>query len=140
MKRVFQHPPEPPTGKRYWRSLGEFNDTPEFRQWLEREFPPGAAELTGDEWSLDCEGFTLYVDAASMPYLDGANIDYETNATGGQLTVRAPKIKGLPLAENAELAGYTKIPRDADCKKARRRCAYCRITCGPGACWVDSED
>src|SRR6184192_295479 len=51
MKRVFQHPPEPPTGKHYWRGLGEFNDTPEFRQWLEREFPPGAAELSGDEWS-----------------------------------------------------------------------------------------
>src|SRR5881398_1470334 len=51
MKRVFQHPPEPLTGKHYWRSLGELSDTPEFRQWLEREFPPGAAELNGDEWS-----------------------------------------------------------------------------------------
>ena len=51
MKRVFQHPPEPLTGKHYWRGLGELNDTPEFRQWLEREFPPGAAELNGDEWS-----------------------------------------------------------------------------------------
>jgi len=51
MKRVFQHPPEPSTGKRYWRSLGEFSNTPEFREWLEREFPAGAAELNGDEWS-----------------------------------------------------------------------------------------
>src|SRR5437899_3269476 len=51
MKRVFQHPPEPASGKHYWRGLGELNDTPEFRQWLEREFPPGAAELNGDEWS-----------------------------------------------------------------------------------------
>ncbi|PYL10179.1 MAG: hydrogenase [Verrucomicrobia bacterium] len=51
MKRVFHHPPEPPTGKAYWRSLGELSDTPEFRQWLEREFPPGIAELNGDEWS-----------------------------------------------------------------------------------------
>jgi MoCo/4Fe-4S cofactor protein with predicted Tat translocation signal len=51
MKRVFQHPPEPTTGKRYWRSLGELNDTPEFRQWLEREFPEGAEELNGDKWS-----------------------------------------------------------------------------------------
>jgi MoCo/4Fe-4S cofactor protein with predicted Tat translocation signal len=51
MKRVFQHPPEPSTGKHYWRGLGELNDTPEFRQWLEREFPPGTAELNGDEWS-----------------------------------------------------------------------------------------
>ena len=51
MKRIFQHPPEPLHGKHYWRGLGELNDTPEFRQWLEREFPQGAAELNGDEWS-----------------------------------------------------------------------------------------
>src|SRR5256885_13157942 len=51
MKRVFQHPPEPLTGKHYWRSLGELSETPEFREWLEREFPAGAAELNGDEWS-----------------------------------------------------------------------------------------
>src|SRR5262249_33698926 len=51
MKRVFHHPPEPTTGKRYWRSLGELSDTPEFQQWLEREFPPGAPELNGSEWS-----------------------------------------------------------------------------------------
>ena len=51
MKRVFEHPPEPLTGKRYWRSVGELSDTPEFREWLEREFPAGAAQLEGDEWS-----------------------------------------------------------------------------------------
>src|SRR6516164_5250155 len=51
MKRVFHHPPEPSNGTKYWRSLGELNDTPEFRQWLEREFPAGVAELNGDEWS-----------------------------------------------------------------------------------------
>lgn len=51
MKRVFQHPPEPATGKHYWRGLGELNDTAEFRQWLEREFQPGVAELNGNEWS-----------------------------------------------------------------------------------------
>ncbi len=50
MKRVFQHPPETPNvnGRKYWRSLGELNDTPEFRGWLEREFPAGAAEMEGD--------------------------------------------------------------------------------------------
>jgi MoCo/4Fe-4S cofactor protein with predicted Tat translocation signal len=51
MKRILQHPPAPLTGKRYWRSLGELSDTPEFREWLEREFPAGAAELNGEEWS-----------------------------------------------------------------------------------------
>src|SRR6266705_57804 len=51
MKRVLQHPPKPLTGKRYWRSLGELSDTPEFREWLEREFPAGAAEVNSEEWS-----------------------------------------------------------------------------------------
>jgi Fe/S biogenesis protein NfuA len=59
-----------------------------------------SADLQGDEWSLDCQGFALYVDADSAPWLDGAQIDYATNATGGQLTIRAPKIKGaVPGAE-----------------------------------------
>src|ERR1700730_692890 len=47
MKTVFRHPPEDFTGKRYWRSLEELADTPQFRSWLEREFPAGAAELDG---------------------------------------------------------------------------------------------
>ncbi len=32
--------------RRYWRSLDELGDTPEFKQWLEREFPEGASEFT----------------------------------------------------------------------------------------------
>ena len=51
MKRVFQHPPESATGKKYWRSLGEYSNTPEFREWFEREFPDGASELDENEWS-----------------------------------------------------------------------------------------
>ena len=35
------------TGRRYWRSLDELADTPEFKQWIEREFPQGASELDG---------------------------------------------------------------------------------------------
>ena len=34
------------TGRRYWRSLDELGDTPEFKQWLEREFPEGSSEFT----------------------------------------------------------------------------------------------
>jgi len=33
------------TGPRYWRSLDELADTPEFRKWVESEFPAGATEL-----------------------------------------------------------------------------------------------
>jgi MoCo/4Fe-4S cofactor protein with predicted Tat translocation signal len=36
------------TGRRYWRSLDELADTPEFKAWLHREFPQGADELMAD--------------------------------------------------------------------------------------------
>lgn len=63
-----------------------------------------SSDLTGDEWSLQCSGFTLYVEAQSMPYLEGAQIDYQSDATGGRLTVRAPKLKGAPPGDDADLA------------------------------------
>jgi MoCo/4Fe-4S cofactor protein with predicted Tat translocation signal len=31
-------------GRLYWRSLGELADTPEFREYLQREFPEQASE------------------------------------------------------------------------------------------------
>jgi Fe/S biogenesis protein NfuA len=61
------------------------------------------SDLQGDEWAVDCEGFTLWLDAASVDYLDGAEIDYETRTTGGQLQIRAPKIKGQAPADSASL-------------------------------------
>jgi molybdopterin-containing oxidoreductase family iron-sulfur binding subunit len=32
-------------GRRYWRSLDELAETPEFKEWLHREFPQGASEF-----------------------------------------------------------------------------------------------
>lgn len=61
------------------------------------------ADLAGDEWAIDCDGFTLWLDAASVPYLDGAEIDYATQATGGQLQIRAPKVKGSAPDAGASL-------------------------------------
>ena len=61
------------------------------------------ADLDGSEWAVDCEGFTLFIDSGSASYLDGAEIDYRTNATGGELNIRAPKIKGTAPAEGASI-------------------------------------
>lgn len=60
-------------------------------------------DLQGDEWAVDCEGFTLWLDAGSVRYLDGAEIDYTQQATGGQLQIRAPKIKGAAPDASASL-------------------------------------
>jgi len=40
--------PEPESGMKYWRSLDQLADTPEFRQFVEREFPAGASEMEAD--------------------------------------------------------------------------------------------
>ncbi|MES2661536.1 MAG: TAT-variant-translocated molybdopterin oxidoreductase [Verrucomicrobiota bacterium] len=49
-KRVLHHP-EVPAGETTvaWRSAGQLEDTADFRQWLDREFPQGAAELANPE-------------------------------------------------------------------------------------------
>ena len=60
-------------------------------------------DLLGDEWAIDCDGFTLWLEAASISYLDSAEIDYENKGTGGQLQIRAPKIKGEVPAQSASL-------------------------------------
>lgn len=71
-------------------------------------------DLQGNEWSLACDGFTLYVDAPSMPYLDDALIDYSSTATGGQLIVRAPKLKGTPPAPDADLTERVRYVLDTE--------------------------
>lgn len=61
------------------------------------------ADLHGDEWAVDCEGFTVYVDAGSVAWLDGAEIDYVTQGAGAQLTIKAPRIKGEAPGEAVSL-------------------------------------
>ena len=44
MKTIPPPCPEPEFGPKYWRSLDQLQDTPQFREWLEREFPAGATD------------------------------------------------------------------------------------------------
>jgi molybdopterin-containing oxidoreductase family iron-sulfur binding subunit len=46
MKTIPPVCPEPETGRQYWRSIDHLADKPEFRTWMEREFPAGASEWT----------------------------------------------------------------------------------------------
>ena len=48
MKRVWQHPEEAKTGRRYWRSIGELEQREDFLKNLGREFPNGD-ELSEEE-------------------------------------------------------------------------------------------
>jgi Fe/S biogenesis protein NfuA len=57
----------------------------------------------GSEWEIECEGFSLYVDAPSVTYLDGATVDFDRSPTGGQLTIRAPALRGDVPGEDASV-------------------------------------
>ncbi|HEY5036736.1 MAG TPA: TAT-variant-translocated molybdopterin oxidoreductase, partial [Chthoniobacterales bacterium] len=87
-KRVFLHPPAPKTGRQYWRSVGELSDTPEFRDWLEREFPAGAAEIEGDD-----------VSRRSFLKLMGASMAL---AGFGLSSCRKPEMHLVPFTKSAE--------------------------------------
>ena len=43
------------------------------------------------------------MDAGSVAWLDGAEIDFVTQGAGTQLTIKAPKIKGQAPAESASI-------------------------------------
>lgn len=53
---------------------------------------PGEAELSDKRLAL--EDLTLYIAGDSVPALDNAIISFQTDATGGQLSVKAPNLKG----------------------------------------------
>lgn len=46
MKTIPPTDTTPNTGRHYWRGLDQLADTPEFKQFLQREFPENASELT----------------------------------------------------------------------------------------------
>lgn len=69
---------------------------------VELTYCPTGAEQPGDQ-AVDCQQFTLYVEVSSASPLDGAMIDFETDAMGGELSIRAPGLKGERPDDNSPL-------------------------------------
>ncbi len=61
-------------------------------------------DLTGDETSVPCEGFTLHVARDSVAWLGQARIDFEEQRAGGQLRISAPGIRGHAPSDDSDLA------------------------------------
>jgi Fe/S biogenesis protein NfuA len=55
------------------------------------------------ELEFNYEQFILYVQAGTEHWLENAKIDFETSDAGGQLTIKAPGIKGQKPEESADL-------------------------------------
>ena len=72
--------------------------------------PPGPPDrlhrAACDQLIRLAQGADLFLCEAS--YLDGAEIDYRANATGGELNIRAPKIKGSAPAAVANVLDQCK--------------------------------
>jgi Fe/S biogenesis protein NfuA len=56
------------------------------------------------ELEFNYDQFNLYVQAGTEQWLEDAKIDFETSDAGGQLTIKAPGIKGQKPEESADLA------------------------------------
>lgn len=61
--------------------------------------PTDAVEKT--DLKIEFDHFSAYVDEESVPYLEEAEIDYQTDEMGGQLTLRAPNAKARKVADDA---------------------------------------
>ena len=64
---------------------------------------PSGSEHTG-RCRKEFDGFNLYIAQASEEWLEKAEIDFEEDPTGGQLTIKAPGIKGSEPDSDASIA------------------------------------
>jgi molybdopterin-containing oxidoreductase family iron-sulfur binding subunit len=87
MKRVWQHPEEAKTGRRYWRSMGELEQREDFLKNLGREFPNGD-ELSEEERENSRRTF-LKIMGASVGMM-------------GLASCRRPVINILPYTKSVE--------------------------------------
>jgi len=62
-----------------------------------------ASEAAEDDHPITLKQFTAWIEAASLPYLEDAVVDYAKERMGGQLTFRAPKSKVPQLGEGASV-------------------------------------
>ncbi|CBL45257.1 Conserved hypothetical protein [gamma proteobacterium HdN1] len=63
----------------------------------------GAGESEPTDEKVVHGNLVAYIDAASVPYLEDAVIDYAKDRLGGQLTFRAPKSKVPQIGENSSV-------------------------------------
>lgn len=107
-----------PSARDYFsRLLGEQPDDTNLRlRVINPGTPTADVELTycaagqegAEDEAIDCQSFILFVERESAGSLDGAMIDFETDTMGGELSIRAPGLKGqqpdddAPLSERVE--------------------------------------
>ena len=69
---------------------------------VELTYCPTGEQRDSDQ-AVDCQVFTLFIEAESAKALDEAMIDFESNAMGGELNIRAPGLRGDRPNDDAPL-------------------------------------
>ena len=65
-----------------------------------------AEDRQDDDERMDLDGFTMWVDNRSQPFLDEAVVDFEEGQMGSQLTIRAPNSKMPKVSEDSPLEDH----------------------------------
>ncbi len=60
-------------------------------------------EISCDDGVVNYPGWRLVIDAISQSWLEGANIDFVVSQTGGEINVRAPRLRGEMSATQVNL-------------------------------------
>ncbi|HET6604162.1 MAG TPA: NfuA family Fe-S biogenesis protein [Xanthomonadaceae bacterium] len=71
-------------------------------------------ELSGDEWQIECEGFSVFVPTDSVDFLASAEIDYVSEGANAQLTIRAPRLRGEAPDGDASLVERVRWVLDSE--------------------------
>lgn len=61
-------------------------------------------EVRADDLEVRCDGFSIYIDPDSRPFLEGARLSFETTSAGGQMQIRAPHLRASPPPPEAPIA------------------------------------
>ena len=90
MKRIWHHPEPLKTGRRYWRSIAEHENAPEFQEGLGREFDPYLEGMTEDDRENSRRDFMKMMGGAAA--LSGLSL----------VSCRRPLAKVVPFAKHVE--------------------------------------
>jgi Fe/S biogenesis protein NfuA len=73
-----------------------------------------AEEVTDADFVIECEGFSIFVDQVSLPFLDSTEVSYSADSAGGQLTIKAPKLRAKIPGADATLIERVQYVLDAE--------------------------
>ena len=60
-------------------------------------------DIVDDDTIVELDGFKLYIETKSLPFLEEAFVDYAEEKMGGQLTIKAPNAKMPRVDEDSSL-------------------------------------